>query len=59
MLGSNPYASLRSNYAYMNILNFDQPIDQQNYNRMYYQESTGCTMPFEGKALHVSENNPT
>ena len=58
LLGSNPRASVRSNWAGVKITTVDEAIDQDNYNDVYYAgvQSTSCN--FEGKTLKVSMTQP-
>ncbi|KEZ43359.1 hypothetical protein SAPIO_CDS4819 [Scedosporium apiospermum] len=37
-LGSNPYLSVRSNWAYVDIFTWDKSIDQDSYNDLYNKE---------------------
>ena len=53
MLGSNPYMSVRSNWAYVQILTSDDPIDQVHYNALYNAETMSASHSFEGKTLSV------
>ena len=54
LLGSNPYMSARSNWAYVDILDSDDSINQDSYNKLYYAETQSTSKLFEGKTVYVS-----
>ena len=54
LLGSNPYLSVRGNWACVRIRTSDEAIDQDNYNDLYYAGTQSDSCSFEGKTLKVS-----
>ncbi|KAG9495026.1 hypothetical protein J7337_013255 [Fusarium musae] len=54
LLASNPYLSVRDNWACVSFASFDQGINQDAYNHHYYNEPRHASMEFEGRTLKVS-----
>lgn len=54
LLGSDPYGSVRNNWAYVSIVDNDEAIDQDHYNKLYDAETGTDSHDFEGKKLTVS-----
>lgn len=56
LLASNPYLSVRDNWACVSFSSFDQGIDQAAYNHHYYNEPRHASTPFEDRTLSVSNH---
>ena len=54
LLASNPYLSVRSNWACVSISHTEGYIDQEAYNTHYYNEPQSASLTFEEKTLKVS-----
>ena len=59
LLGSNPYLSVRGNWACVKITTFDEAIDQDSYNNLYYAGTQSDSCSFEGKTLKVNMTRPS
>jgi hypothetical protein len=53
-LASNPYLSVRDNWACVSLSSIDQGINQDTYNYHYYNEPQHASMSFEERTLNVS-----
>ncbi|KAF5987880.1 hypothetical protein FCOIX_772 [Fusarium coicis] len=56
LLASNPYLSVRNNWACVSFASFDQGINQDAYNHHYYNEPRHASMEFEGRTLKLTSN---
>ncbi|KAF5572367.1 hypothetical protein FPANT_13136 [Fusarium pseudoanthophilum] len=56
LLASNPYLSVRDNWACVSFASFDQGINQDAYNHHYYNEPRHASIEFEGRTLKLTSN---
>ncbi|KAF4499517.1 hypothetical protein FAGAP_4307 [Fusarium agapanthi] len=56
LLASNPYLSVRDNWACVSLSSSDQTINQDAYNHHYYNEPRHASMEFEGRTLNLTSN---
>ncbi|KAL7756740.1 hypothetical protein ACKLNR_013733 [Fusarium oxysporum f. sp. zingiberi] len=55
-LASNPYLSVRDNWACVSLSSIDQGINQDTYNYHYYNEPQHASMSFEERTLNLTSN---
>ncbi|KAF5693606.1 hypothetical protein FDENT_1838 [Fusarium denticulatum] len=56
LLASNPYLSVRDNWACVSFASSDYGINQEAYNHHYYNEPRHASMEFEGRTLKLTSN---
>ncbi|KAH7386396.1 hypothetical protein BKA64DRAFT_142709 [Cadophora sp. MPI-SDFR-AT-0126] len=54
LLASNPYMSVRGNWACVSLSHAEGSINQDTYNAHYYNEPQSASLSFEGKTLKLT-----